>query len=56
MLAIGDTADEVLLLRKMLPYGKAEVLYVPKAELVRIHNQFPGGDDVAFLDEGTAVG
>ena len=30
MLAIGDTADEVLLLSKMLPNGKAEVLYVPK--------------------------
>ena len=56
MLAIGDAADEVLLLSKMLPNGKAEVLYVPKSELVRIHDQFPGGDDIAFLDEGAAIG
>ena len=46
----------VLLLSKMLPNGKAEVLYVPKSELVRIHDQFPGGDDIAFLDEGAAIG
>jgi hypothetical protein len=56
MLAIGDTADEVLLLSKMLTNGKAEVLYVPKSELVRIHDQFPGGDDIAFLDDGAAIG
>ena len=55
MLAIGDTENEVLLLNKMLPDGKGEVVYVPKSDLVRIHDQFPGGDDVAFLDEGDTL-
>jgi len=50
MLAIGDTDDDVLLLNGMRPDGKGVVLRVPKSELVRIHDHFPGGDDVAFLD------
>jgi hypothetical protein len=51
MLAIGDKGDELLLLDSKRPDGKHNVLRVPKTELVRIHDEFPGGDDVAVLEK-----
>lgn len=51
MLTLGDDGDVLLLLNRLLPDGKGEVLRVAKSEIVRVHDSFDGGDDVAVLDE-----
>jgi hypothetical protein len=55
MLAIGESDEEVLLLSGMLPDRKGLVVRIPKEELVRIHDNFPGGDDVAVLDSDASA-
>jgi hypothetical protein len=52
MPVVGDDEDELLLLKSVGPDGTRNGLYLPKSDLVRIHDNYPGGDDVAFLDEG----
>lgn len=42
--------DELTLLHSVLTNGRCQVLRVPKSELVRIHDEFPGGKEVAYLE------
>jgi hypothetical protein len=41
--------DELTLLHSVLADGRCQVLRVPKSDLVRIHDEFPGGKEVAYL-------
>jgi hypothetical protein len=43
--------DRLVLLWSISPDGKATLLKLPKAELVRIHDSFLGGEEVAFLEQ-----
>ena len=47
---VEASADELTLLHSVLPDGRGAVLRVPKSEFVRIHDQFPGGKEIAWLD------
>jgi len=49
MPVVEATDDELTLLHSVLPDGRSQVLRVPKSELVRIHDQFPGGKEIAYL-------
>jgi hypothetical protein len=40
----------LILLRVIRPDGSRELQRLLKSELVRIHNEYPGGNDVAFLE------
>ena len=54
MLAIGDTADELKLLHHMGNDVDGIGWVINKSDFVRIHDTFPGGDDVAILDQSAA--
>lgn len=49
MLVVDDTGDELTLLVKVATDGKPTTRNLPKDELVRIHKEYEGGDDVAYL-------
>jgi hypothetical protein len=49
MPVVEASDDELTLLHSVLPDGRCQVLRVPKSELVRIHDEFPGGKEVAYL-------
>jgi hypothetical protein len=42
--------DKLVLLWSVTVGGQATLMTLPKAELLRIHDNFPGGDEVAFLE------
>jgi len=41
----------LVLLHSMQPGGQIRIMKLPKAELVRIHDEFDGGNDVAYLEK-----
>jgi len=48
---VVDTEDDTLvLLWSVSPTGEYELKSLPKAELVCIHDNYPGGEEVAFLE------
>jgi predicted metal-dependent HD superfamily phosphohydrolase len=49
MPVVEASDDELTLLHSVLPDGRCRVLRVPKSDLVRIHDEFPGGKEVAYL-------
>lgn len=51
MLAVSAKEDEIALLKGLLPDGRGEIATLRKEDLASIHDNFPGGDDVAVLDE-----
>jgi hypothetical protein len=53
MPVVDASDDDLTLLNRILPDGRREVLRVPKSEFVRIHDTYPGGDDVAYLEVPT---
>lgn len=52
MPVVDSTADTLTLLWSVEDDGSAKILDLPKSEFVRIHDNFPGGDDIAYLAEG----
>lgn len=50
MPVVDSDADHLVLLHAVTTSGQATVLRLPKAEFVRIHDNFQGGHEVAFLD------
>lgn len=51
IMPVVDMDDSILtLLNIVRPDGSAEIQRLPKSELVRIHDNYPGGDDVAYLE------
>lgn len=51
IMPVVDLDDENLtLLNMMLPDGECCMQTVSRADLVRIHDELPGGDDVAYLE------
>ena len=42
--------DSLTLLWSMSPEGRATLLKLPKPDLVRVHDLFPGGEEVAYLE------
>ena len=49
MPVVEASDDELTLLHSVLADGRCQVLRVPKSELVRLHDEFPGGKEVAYL-------
>jgi len=49
MPVVEASDDELTLLHSVLADGRCQVLRVQKGELVRIHDEFPGGKEVAYL-------
>ena len=49
MPVVDATEDKLILLKHVDANGTPETCELPKAEFVRIHNQYNGGDDVAYL-------
>ncbi len=52
IMPLVDITDESLvLLNRVEANGKKITKNITKAELIRIHNEYEGGDDVAYLDD-----
>ena len=51
MPVVDATGDKLTLLKNVDANGTPETCEVSKAELVRIHNQYNGGGDVAYLEK-----
>jgi hypothetical protein len=49
MPVVDASRDELVLLVSLGEDGKANILRLPKARFVQIHDEFEGGNDVAFL-------
>lgn len=49
MPVVDETADEFTLLEYVEPSGKVHTKTIKKAEMVRIHDNFAGGDEIAYL-------
>jgi hypothetical protein len=47
---VGVDDDNLVLLWSVTASGKVDLTKLRKAELVRIHDEYPGGDEVAHLD------
>jgi hypothetical protein len=43
--------DNLVLVNIVHQNGEAELIRLPKAAFIAIHENFPGGEDVAYLDE-----
>ena len=50
MPVVDGCDDELTLLNSVRPDGLREVWHLLKSDFVRIHDAFPGGDDVAYLE------
>jgi hypothetical protein len=50
MPVVDATDDELILLKVMKPDGTKRICRLLKEEFVRIHNEYDGGRDVAYLD------
>jgi hypothetical protein len=51
IMPVVDMDDHTLtLLNIVRPDGNMQLQKLPKSELVRIHDNYPGGDDVAYLE------
>lgn len=50
MPVVDMDGSKLVLLHSMQPDSQPRIMRLPKAELVRIHNEFDGGNDVAFLE------
>lgn len=52
IMPVVDAADdELVLLKEIKPHSKPKTLRLRKDKFVWIHNQYNGGDDVAYLKE-----
>ena len=49
MLVVDATENKLLLLKSVLVDGTMELFPILKTELVRIHKEYQGGDDIAYL-------
>jgi hypothetical protein len=49
MPAVDGDRDNLFLLNRVLPSGAAELLMLPRDLMVRIHDRFSGGQEVAYL-------
>lgn len=50
MVIIGSDQDNLLLFKCMDKNNKPEVISITKKEIIKIHNQYSGGKDVAYLE------
>ena len=51
IMPVVDLDDEILTLLNIVQMnGNAKLQKLPKSEFVRIHDEYPGGDDVAYLE------
>jgi len=50
MLVVEASKDSLVFLKSVDENGTPETLTLSKAEFGRIHNSYPGGDDVAYLE------
>ena len=50
MPVVDASDDELILLKEIKSDGERETLKLRKDEFVRIHDQYDGGDDVAYLE------
>src|SRR5262249_7337004 len=50
MPVLGSNSTNLFLLRLVRPDGSMDLRAIRKADFVRIHDEWPGGDDVAFLE------
>ncbi|MGQ0505897.1 MAG: hypothetical protein ACT4TC_11325, partial [Myxococcaceae bacterium] len=50
MPVVDSNETELTLLSLMHTDGTADIRALAKSELVRIHDQYPGGNDVAYLE------
>lgn len=51
---VDATADEFILLEYVEPSGKVHTKPVKKDEVARIHDQYAGGDEIAYLKKPSA--
>ena len=49
MPVVDANETRLMLLKVVLQDGKSKICLLPKSELIRIHNENPGGDDVAYF-------
>jgi len=49
MPVVDATADEFTLLEYVEPGGKVHTRTIKKAEVARIHDNYAGGDEIAYL-------
>lgn len=49
MVVVDATEDALILLEYVDRYGSAKTKTIPKKEFVRIHNDYPGGVEIAYL-------
>jgi len=49
MLAVDSTQDELHLLQGVDGLGKAHVMRIRKADIAKIHDEFDGGKEIAYL-------
>lgn len=54
MPVVDETADEFTLLEYVDPNGKAHTKPIKKAEVARIHDNYAGGDEIAYLKDAPA--
>ena len=52
MSVVDATDDSLTLLWSVDDDGSMNVMVLPKSDFVHTHDNFPGGDDIAFLAEG----
>ena len=51
MLVVDTTNDSLLLLHSVTDNGEPVTKEIHKSEFVRIHDSYPGGKDIAFLNK-----
>ena len=47
---VDTSGDKLVLLQGVGQNGEPQILNLSKADFVRIHEEFDGGNDIAFLD------